>query len=177
MLQGLNTALLLTVGFSSSDASAYRNWELARSIENNLFGDSGHSHTNLAFVLHAPVEPGFAQDVFNIPRQGNYIVSIKNPGAAPTRSSRQPIGLGKGNQAVFPDELKSLFHGHLRWIPADPASLLDIRHAEFMLLGVSSDLESSLKEAGDTVKELKEDDFLDASDEKRGGAQIFKEHV
>src|SRR2546430_3720374 len=46
------------------------------------------SHTHLAFTVELPTRPGEVQEELNIPKQGSYIIAIRNPEIA------APPGLG-----------------------------------------------------------------------------------
>ncbi len=113
--------------------------------------------TVLAYALELPEEPGEVQRAFHIEREGQFVISVKNPEAG----SPAGAGLDHDRRADFPDALKERF-GDRRWVPADPPAFLDHEGAELVLVGG--------REAGD---DLGID--LDPQPETEDDAEIFKD--
>jgi hypothetical protein len=84
----------------------------------------------LAYALELPEEPGEVQKAFHIEREGQFVLSIKNPEAARPAG----IGLDEDRRAEFPEELMERF-GARKWIAADPPEFLDYEGAELVLIG------------------------------------------
>jgi hypothetical protein len=96
-------------------------------------------HTDLAYVLELPPEPGPAQDAFNIRHQASYVTAVKNP-EAPTP---QGAGLSPKQRAEYPRELLERFGGK-RFIAIESPALLDYEGAELVLIGASEDVSGEL---------------------------------
>ena len=87
-------------------------------------------HTHLAFALELPERPGEVQEELNIPREGSYIITVKNPDV----DAPPGVGLQEEDRADLPQRLRERFHGR-RFIPVDPPDYLDREGAEFVLIG------------------------------------------
>lgn len=84
-------------------------------------------HTELAYSLESPEEPGPVQETFNILPEAAYIFKIKNPeGAAPGYP-------GAEQKPEYPDELKELFDQD--WINVKDDRLLNYENAQILLIG------------------------------------------
>jgi hypothetical protein len=91
-------------------------------------------HTHLAFALELPERPGEVQEELNIPREGSYIITVKNPDV----DAPPDAGLPE-DRAELPPRLRERFHGR-RFIPVDPPDFLDREGAEFVLIGADEDV-------------------------------------
>jgi len=85
-------------------------------------------HTELAYVLELPKEPGQAQEEFEVKAEASYVVAVKNPevsipGFPPPKEP-----------PAYPAALKGKF-GDRRWIDVDDPALLDYPHTQLLLLG------------------------------------------
>ena len=90
---------------------------------------------HLTYELELPERSGEVQEELNIPRQGAYILSIKNP----EQPAPPGAGLPKKEEAHYPKSLQREFQGR-RFATADP-HLLDYEGAEFILIGAGTDPE------------------------------------
>jgi hypothetical protein len=113
--------------------------------------------TVLAYALELPEELGEVQQAFQIGREGQFVVSVKNPDAV----SPAGVGLDGDHRADFPEELMERF-GDRRWVAADPPEFLDYEGAELVLVGG--------REAGD---DLGLD--LEPQPETEEDAEVFKD--
>ena len=113
--------------------------------------------TLLAYALELPEELGEVQRAFQIGREGQFVVSVKNPDAV----SPAGVGLDGDHRADFPEELMERF-GDRRWVAADPPEFLDYEGAELVLVGG--------REAGD---DLGLD--LEPQPETEEDAEVFKD--
>jgi hypothetical protein len=95
------------------------------------------NHTHLAYVLELPARPGAVQRALNIVKEGNYVVTVKNPGAPSPPSA----GLDGARRVRFPRGLRTRFRGR-RFIPLDPPDFLNHEGAEVLLVGAGQDLAS-----------------------------------
>ena len=95
-------------------------------------------HTELAYALELPKEPGPAQKEFDLQKEASYVVAVKNPDiAAPGFSSpKEP--------PAYPERLKRTFGKH-RWINIEDPALLDYKNTQILLLGAHApDVEEEL---------------------------------
>jgi hypothetical protein len=103
----------------------------ARPAGEGIYAIARHDdHTHLAFALELPERPGEVQEELNIPRQGSYIIIVKNP----DMDAPPGVGLQEEERADLPQRLRERFHGR-RFIPVDPPDFLDREGAEFVLIG------------------------------------------
>jgi len=91
-------------------------------------------HTHLAFELELPERPGEVQRELNIPAQGSYIATVKNP----DRPAPPGAGLAEGEKAELPERLRERFAGR-RFAPAEP-DFLDKEGTELVLIGADEDV-------------------------------------
>jgi hypothetical protein len=90
---------------------------------------------HLTYELELPERPGEVQREFNIPPQGGFILSIKNP----EKPAPPGTGLPAEEEAHYPKPLQQEFADR-RFATADPR-LLDYEGAEFVLIGARTDPE------------------------------------
>jgi len=122
------------------------------------------SHVHFAFVLELPHEPGTAQHGFNIEKEGNFLISVKNPHGANPPSA----GLPSKDKAHFSAELQEKFEGK-KWIPVNPPSFLNTKGAELLFMAVGKDIVDDLGEEGEELIEKAEREECKVTPE-----QIFK---
>jgi len=92
-------------------------------------------HTHLAFALELPTKPGDVQGELNIPQQGSYIITVRNP----EQPAPPGIGLPDDEKAELPQRLRARFRGR-RFVPVDPPDFLDCEGTEFVLIGADEDV-------------------------------------
>jgi hypothetical protein len=108
----------------------------ARPAGEGVYAIARHDdHTHLAFALELPERPGEVQEELNIPREGSYIITVKNPDV----DAPPGAGLPEEDRAELPQRLRERFHGR-RFIPVDPPDFLDREGAEFVLIGADEDV-------------------------------------
>ena len=90
---------------------------------------------HLTYELELPEQPGEVQEELNIPHEGAYILSIKNP----EKPAPPGVGLREDEEAQYSRPLQREFRGR-RFATADPR-LLDYEGAEFILIGARTDPE------------------------------------
>lgn len=96
-----------------------------------------HNHTELAYALELPKQPGPAQQEFEIREEGSYVVAVKNPEVA------VPGAPSPSRPPEYPPDLREKF-GSRRWIDAEP-ELLDYENTQLMLLAAhTGDVETEL---------------------------------
>jgi len=87
------------------------------------------SHVHFAFVLELPEQPGHVQHDFHIEKEGNFLVTVKNPKA----ENPPNVGLSKTARAEFPSELQERF-GDKKFAPLNPPDFLNFKGAEILLI-------------------------------------------
>lgn len=119
-------------------------------------------HTELAYILEIPEDPGPIQTEFEIKKEASYIVSVKNPEIfipgydAFSKKDRKPN---------YPKHIKEKF-GEKRWINVDDPEILNYENTQLLLIGASKrnveeelgieiDEEKENKNSVDIFKELK----------------------
>jgi hypothetical protein len=108
-------------------------------------------HTHLAFALELPAKRGEVQEQLNIPDQGSYIITVKNP-ELPAPSG---VGLSAAAKPELPQSLRSRFAGR-RFVPVDPPEFLDQEGAELVLIGADEDVLDELGISLDPERETME---------------------
>jgi hypothetical protein len=108
----------------------------ARPAGEGVYSIARHDdHTHLAFALELPEEPGEVQEDLNIPSEGSYIITVKNPDV----DTPPGVGLPDDDRAELPERLRQRFHGR-RFVPVDPPDFLDREGAEVVLIGADEDV-------------------------------------
>jgi hypothetical protein len=125
-------------------------------------GEGGSRHTHLAYALELPRRTGEVQEELNLPEQGSYVVTVKNPDVDSPRS----VGLRRDRKAELPERLRERFRGR-RFAELDPPDFLDHEGAELVLvgaredpseeLGVALDPEEETRRSADLCKDLRMD--------------------
>jgi hypothetical protein len=113
-------------------------------------------HSELAYVLEVPKEPGPAQQEFEIKRAASYVVAVKNPEVVVPGFPSSEDG------PRYPDRLRQKF-GDRRWIEVDDPELLNHRNTQVVLLGARA--EGVEEELGIDV---------DEEEETEHSAEIFR---
>ena len=120
----------------STQTHGERHLSPARPAGEGVYTIARHdTHTHLAFALELPERPGEVQEELNIPAEGSYIITVKNPDV----DAPPGVGLPEQDQADLPQRLRDRFHGR-RFIPADPPDFLDREGTEFVLIGADEDV-------------------------------------
>ncbi len=116
------------------------------------------NHTELAYVLELPEQPGPIQKEFEINKEASYIVSVKNPDIQipgfKAFEKRKP---------QYPERIKKEF-GDRRWINVEDPELLNYENTQILLIGARK-------------KAVQEELGIDLNEEKETAntAEIFKE--
>lgn len=90
-------------------------------------------HTHLAYALELPGEPGEAQKALGIEKEGNPILSVRNP----LERRDDPAISPQLELPSYPPELASLL-GDRRFYPADPATFLDYEGTELLWINLGN---------------------------------------
>src|SRR5215212_1892183 len=116
------------------------------------------NHTELAYVLELPEQPGPIQKEFEINKEASYIVSVKNPDIQipgfKAFEKRKP---------QYPESIKKEF-GDRRWINVEDPELLNYENTQMLLIGARK-------------KDVQEELGIELNEEKETAntAEIFKE--
>ncbi|WP_438040844.1 DUF2795 domain-containing protein [Sorangium sp. So ce128] len=95
-------------------------------------------HTELAYALELPKEPGPAQEEFEIKEEAGYVVAVKNPEVA------TPGAPSAHAPPAYPKHLRGKF-GARRWIDVEEPALLDYENTQILLLAAhAEDVEEEL---------------------------------
>ena len=92
-------------------------------------------HTHFAYELEVEPDSGKGHELFNLDREGSYIVAVKNP-EAPTPPG---VGLRDDRRAELPAGLLERFRGR-RFVPVETPELLDHEGVELVLIGADDDI-------------------------------------
>lgn len=128
------------------------------------------THTHLAYVLEVPSSLGPVQHGFHIEREAEFIITVKNP-----KSSSTGQGLRNKERVEYPKELQDKF-GDKKFIPVEPASLMDYNGAELILIG-AKDSVVDLGKVGEELEERAEKE--EKKNDKKGdhGCNLAEEQV
>jgi len=74
--------------------------------------DSSSEHTHLVYVLEEPHEPEEPQKMFNIVKEGSYLVSVRNPHAVESRTGFS--GIQPSKKPEYPSHLQETFRGKIK---------------------------------------------------------------
>jgi hypothetical protein len=128
--------------------------EPARPIGEGVYDLVEHGdHTDLAYELKLPTQPGEVQKAFRLREQGCYIFSIKNP--------EQPAQGGinfQGEAAHYPKRLQEIFHGR-KWAPVEPPDFLNHQGTQILLVGAEPNV---MKDLGINLQPQLEKEAQDA---------------
>ncbi|MCE8162670.1 MAG: hypothetical protein I3273_02145 [Candidatus Moeniiplasma glomeromycotorum] len=87
------------------------------------------NHTHLIYRLTAPQNIKSTQTEFNLQKEGDYLISVKNPQV----STSSGVGLGNQRRAVYPDWLQTKMANY-RFIPLNPSDFLNYEGTELLLI-------------------------------------------
>ncbi|KAK9814066.1 hypothetical protein WJX72_000207 [[Myrmecia] bisecta] len=116
----------------------------------------GGSSTLLAYKLEAPEQPGEVQEELGIKQEATYVMHVKNP----IIPNPPGAGLPPTSKARYSLRQMAEFDGY-RWIPVRDPSLLDVPHAEFLLILARAgprDVEAKLGEIAVHLEQAARDD-------------------
>jgi hypothetical protein len=124
----------------------------ARPVGEGLYAIVKHDKSSrLAYVLEVPNSISPVQKAFRIEKEGDFIVSVKNPKA----DEEEQYGLPKNEKATFKTDLQDAFRGN-KWAPLDPPAFLDHEGAELLFIGGHHDIKRDLQQVGEQIEEKAE---------------------
>jgi hypothetical protein len=149
----------------------FRKGDIARPVGEGKYAIVKYQkHTELAYILEMPKEPGEAQKELGIEKEASYVISVINP-KKPT-----PQGYPSADQpASYPEHILNEFEGAENFVSlARNLKYIDYQNSQIMLIGA--------REGRDTIKN---EIGIDINDEQetQQSADIFtklkvrKDHV
>src|SRR5919198_4650802 len=146
----------------------FRRGDVARPVGEGKYAIVKHhqSHTELAYILEMPKEPGKAQKELGIEKEASYIISVINP-RKPAASSVPEGGSYPSTEEIpmYPEELLNEFGDNDIFIPLSrDVRFLDYQNAKVILIGA--------REGKDVVKNDIGIEIIE-EDETQQSADIF----
>ncbi|KAG0216274.1 hypothetical protein BGX28_004640 [Mortierella sp. GBA30] len=145
----------------------------------DIINDQGHSH--FVYVLAVPEEPDEVQQSFNIAKEGQFVVQVKNPEAkspATERGQARFASLGQ-NAAKLPEHLQERFRGirkeWIRFAPLDTGEFLDVTHVEIAMFAVHKDAKEEFAEAVKILEAEVDEELGDVEKEVKPEDHVYKE--
>jgi hypothetical protein len=122
-----------------SRAELTANAEVRRAGQGSYVLARHHDHVHFAYALDIPEAPEEVRRILQIPPEGSFLVSVKNPEAA----SPPGMGLAPREKAKFAAGLQKEFRGR-RFVPLDPPEFLNYPGAELLFIGAKEDVKAEL---------------------------------
>ena len=146
----------------------FRKGDAARPVGEGKYAIIRHhqNHTELAYILELPKEPGEAQIELGIEKEASYIVSVINP-KKPAASSTVDGGKYPSTEEIpmYPEELLKAFNDSGIFVPLSrDTRLIDYQNAQILLTGA--------REGRDVIKRDIGIEIID-EDETQQSADIF----
>jgi hypothetical protein len=146
----------------------FRKGDAARPVGEGKYAIVKHhqNHTELAYILEMPKEPGEAQRELCIEKEASYIVSVINP-KKPAASSVVNGGSYPSTEEIpmYPEELLKEFSDNETFVPLSrDTRLLDYQNAQILL--------TAAREGRDVIKNDIGIEIID-EDETQQSADIF----
>lgn len=146
----------------------FRKGDAARPVGEGKYAIIRHhqNHTELAYILELPKEPGEAQIELGIEKEASYIVSVINP-KKPAASSVPEGGTYPSTEEIpmYPEELLKGFNDSDIFVPLSrDTRLIDYQNAQILLTGA--------REGRDVIKRDIGIEIID-EDETQQSADIF----
>ncbi|KAF9393131.1 hypothetical protein CPB97_000033 [Podila verticillata] len=145
-----------------------------------------HNHSYFVYELEVPQLPGEVQHSFNILKEGQFLMQVKNPEIqtpATERGQTRYATLGR-SAAKLPKHLQERFRGiRKEWVRhrvLDCTEFLDVRHVEVVLFAVNKDAKEEFDEMvkvleAEVETEVKEEEGNEIDGEKKPEDHAFKE--
>ncbi|KAF9940779.1 hypothetical protein BGZ67_006796 [Mortierella alpina] len=141
--------------------------------------DDNHSH--FVYALAVPQEPGEVQKSFNIAKEGQFLVQVKNPEIqtpATERGEARYATLGK-SAAKLPKHLQEKFRGirkdWVRYAPLDTGEFLDISHVELGFFAVNKGAKDEFAEAVELMEQEIDEELSDREGDVKEEEKVYKE--
>ncbi|KAF9366543.1 hypothetical protein BGX34_001088 [Mortierella sp. NVP85] len=140
-----------------------------------------HGHSHFIYELEVPQQPTDVQQTFNISKEGQFLVQVKNPEIqtpATQRGQARYATLGEG-AAKLPDHLQEKFRGirkdWVRYTILDSTEFLDIPHVEIGLFAVNKDVKEEFTELVEALEAEVEEEEKEIEKEGSPEDHVYKE--
>src|SRR5919206_3090285 len=121
-----------------------------------------HNHTELAYILELPNEPGEAQKELGIEKEASYVISVINP-KIPKQSNLPTTE----EPPKYPQEVLNEFNETENFVPlSKDTKFIDYQNAQIILIGAREGRNVIKSEIGIEIKE-----------EQSSTADIFNKHI
>lgn len=118
---------------------------------------SHNNHTHFIYQLTIPSQVKEIQKEFNLQKEGDYLVNIKNPQAATSSGVR----LAEKQKVGFPTSLQNKF-AHYSFIPLTNSEFLNYEGAELLLISTGKEsLTSREEEIESCLEKIHPDNLVD----------------
>jgi hypothetical protein len=140
-----------------------------------------HGHSHFIYELEVPQQPTGVQQTFNIAKEGQFLVQVKNPEIqtpATQRGQARYATLGEG-AAKLPEHLQEKFRGirkdWVRYTILDSTEFLDIPHVEIGLFAVNKDVKEEFTELVEALEAEVEEEEKEIEKEGSPEDHVYKE--
>jgi hypothetical protein len=136
----------------------FRKGDIARPVGEGKYAIVNHSnnHTELAFVLELPKEPGEAQKELGIGNEASYIITVVNP-KIPRREKYLPT---TEYAPQYPESVLKDFGNNENFVPLSRnLKFIDYQNAQIILIGAREGRDALIQELGITVEHEGEDEL------------------
>src|ERR687884_1014021 len=108
-----------------------------------------HNHTELAYILELPKEPGEAQKELGIEKEASYIISVINP-----KIPKSPNLPTTEEPPKYPQEVLNEFNETENFVPlSKDTKFIDYQNAQIILIGARQGRDVIKSEIGIEIKE------------------------
>src|SRR5919199_104135 len=128
----------------------FRRGDAARPVGEGKYAIIKHqNHTELAYILELPKEPGEAQKELGIEKEATYVISVINPKIP--RQSNLPT---TEEPPKYPQEVLNEFNETENFVPlSKDTKLIDYQNAQIILIGAREGRDVIRSEIGIEIKE------------------------
>jgi hypothetical protein len=128
----------------------FREGDIARPVGEGKYAIINHSnHTELAFVLELPKEPGEAQKELGIEKEASYIITVINP-KIPRSGEHLPT---TEKAPRYPESILKDFSDNENFVPLSRnLKFIDYQNAQVILIGARKGKATLTQELGITVE-------------------------
>lgn len=137
----------LTKDLSSDE---FRRGDAARPVGEGKYAIVSHqNHTELAYVLELPNEPGEAQKELGIEKEASYVISVINP-----KIPKQPNLPSTDEPPKYPQEVLNEFNETENFVSlSKDTKFIDFQNAQIILIGAREGRDVIKNEIGIEIKE------------------------
>jgi hypothetical protein len=135
----------------------YREGDIARPVGEGKYAIAvrRNNHTELAFVLELPKEPGEAQEELGIEKEASYIITVINP-KIPKSAQDLPT---TAENPRYPETILKDFDENENFLPLSRnIKFIDYQNAQIILLGARKGTDTLRQELGVNIGKLNENE-------------------